>query len=218
VPIVVEGPTECGLLEEMLTAKARSEKRNFSALGVHIIDGGGQPQALDVVEALCKPGFTVTAFLDEHGHSGKRQALASDGVKFGGFGQQSVEHALARALPKEQLDRLLDCPGRDGSDRTARLQQLTDELGKQGRPSFDELIAQAGGETEARELIATVALKKKWFKSRDAGRNLAQFLLDEGSLPPELSAPLTKLWNGLVERLPGKSGSSNHVHDREDPG
>jgi putative ATP-dependent endonuclease of the OLD family len=199
-PIVAEGATECGLLDVLLEDEATKHGLGVPAAGVHVHDGEGQPNAIDTAEALVEAGFSVAAFLDEEQtHTGRRQQLADKGVLLAGFKKPSAEHAIAEALTLEQLDRLLDCPGRDGSSRDDRLQQLTSELGKQERPSFERLTVLAGGEAQVRELIGRVALIKRWFKSREAGRSLARFVQQNG-VPRELAAPIAELWSTLAAK------------------
>lgn len=201
LPVVAEGATEAGLLDVLLNAEASKTGQSLHGLGLHVLEGGGQPDSLRLAGALLSAGFSVGGFFDEQPeHSGTRKGLAERGAILGGFGYASAEEAIITTLPLGALDRLLDLEVPGGLDRIGRVHQLTAALRQQARPTFEELVQLAGGEAGLRRLITQVALDRTWFKSRHAARRLGRFLLTEG-LPEELSRPFKEAWERLLGAL-----------------
>ena len=101
LPIVCEGATEQRLLRALLDPFAGSAGISLAALGIHLVDGGGQPHAFGVIDAYRDAGFDVGMFLDnEESDSGERaKRAAHPQVVAGAWTKHScTEHALAQGL------------------------------------------------------------------------------------------------------------------------
>lgn len=179
LPVVVEGQTELGLLEPLLEERAQCRGTTLGALGLRLIDGGGQPQVFTVTDALRNAHQRFGAFLDtEKTHEGKREELRSaEHVAFGTYSDaRGLEEALSKHLALEELDRLIAMPAPDGRDRSAdRLQQLNEHAGAPSRKTLSELAAEHGQE-RCREFFCQVANRSRWFKRREEGTIVGEFL------------------------------------------
>lgn len=182
LPTLVEGLTELGLLETVLGALLGESDRTLDAMGVRLIDGGGQPHVFPAIEALRGMELGCSAFLDsEHAQTGKRQQLAEDPkVAFGTYtGGRCLEEALAASLSLEALDEVIALPDPGGRDRAeARYQQMTRIAGEQSRKRLVDLAAEMG-ETECCELFAKAANECEWFKGRGGGAVIGRYLLEK---------------------------------------
>lgn len=180
LPVLVEGRTELGLIDSALEPKLAAAGTSLGAVGIRLVDGGGQPQVFTPAAALREMGVRFGAFLDsEDVYGGKRQELVADAaVAFGTYScGRGLEKALANTLSIESLDAAIALPGPDGRDMSdARYQQLNELAGAQSRRRLGEL-AQEMGEDACRELFATAANKGSWFKSREGGAAIGEFLL-----------------------------------------
>ena len=180
IPVVVEGETELGLLGLVLERIVQREGTTLGALGVRLVDGGGQPHVFAALKALREMRLPCAAFLDsETKHRGLRQSLIDDpAVAFGTYSiGQGPEDALAQTLSIEALDALMMTPGPGGYDASdSRYQQLNTTAGAQSRKRLVDLAANHGDE-HCRDLFARAAVKSKWFKSQHGGETVARFLL-----------------------------------------
>jgi putative ATP-dependent endonuclease of OLD family len=206
LPVLVEGLTELGLLKVVLDDLLKKKNVTLDALGVRLIDGGGQPHVFPAVAALRQMGLQCGAFLDtEHAQKGKRQELAEDpNIAFGTYvGARCLEEALAASLPLDALDELIALPGPAGRDRTeARYQQMTGMHGEQSRKRLVELRADVE-ESECRELFARAANHYEWFKNEQGGAAIGRHLVKHHPDSPIVAAIQTFLT--ALEQLPAKS-------------
>lgn len=181
IPIVGEGQTELGLLDCLLEEQAKKAGTTLGALGVRLVDGGGQPKVFSATSALRGIGLRFGAFLDtEDTYKGKREELAGcERVAFGTYtGARCLEAALAAQLTLEALDRLVAAPRPDGRDpSTSRYQQLNELAGNPSRKTLVELSSQHS-EARCRELFRDAADKSGWFKTRENGFVVGEFLRD----------------------------------------
>jgi putative ATP-dependent endonuclease of OLD family len=73
VPILCEGETEMGILDELLPAPLG---KALDICGIHLVDGGGQPNVLAIAEAFIQSRIRCAAVLDnETAHSGRRSTV-----------------------------------------------------------------------------------------------------------------------------------------------
>lgn len=203
LPLVCEGRTEIELLSVVLDKLLLPNHQNLAALGVRLVDGGGQPHAFGVIAALLGADFKVGVFLDdEPDNSGRRAKLDTDAVVARGFFASGTctEVALATKLDERWLDELLDIadpavprPG-DG-----RRQQITEALEAKGALTPTELAGSHGWDA-VREAVGICAHRNGWFKQRDNAKALAHWLM-EGRLPDEIVDDITRLWSGLQTLL-----------------
>jgi putative ATP-dependent endonuclease of OLD family len=208
-PVVCEGQTEVEVLRVLLDQLAERDGYSLAALGVQVVDGGGQPHVFGVVDAYREAGFRLGLFLDEEPvHGGTRAACAAREEVFAAAWPDAVctEEALAKALTLEQLETLLDV-GDAADERLAerRRQQLCAKLDHQGELGILDL-AEAYGESEVRAAWAAVAHKpsKKqpgWFKPRANAEALAGWLAEHG-LPARMRRVLDGFWDDISACVP----------------
>ncbi|MBS1676381.1 MAG: AAA family ATPase [Actinobacteria bacterium] len=179
LPLILEGQTEVGVLEPILKRKATEAGTTLGALGVRLVDGGGQPKLFAVTDALVEAGESFGVFLDEEDiHKGRRAALgAVDGVVFGTYTDAGCfEEALSKQLSLLELDRLIAAPdGAGWSNADARYQQLNGDLGNQSRKTLVELENEIG-EEDCRVAFSTAAKKRGWFKTLQASLMVGEYL------------------------------------------
>lgn len=215
MPTLAEGQTEMGLLEPLLQQHAAEAGTTLGALGVRLIDGGGQPKVFKITEALTEAGQRFGAFLDSEATCrGKRAALQeADHVGFGTYsGAYCLEEALSKQLSLAALDELIATPGADGRDSSkARYQQLTQLAGDQSRTTITQLAAERG-EMPCRELFSQAANEYRWFKTRDDGRVVGAFLRDHHP-GVQIVRDVAAFWEALIglipEHLPSKGPRVN---------
>lgn len=180
IPLVLEGTTEIGVLGQVFEQKASEAGTSLGALGIRLVDGGGQPNVFGLTDGLLSWKERFGAFLDEEDeHQGKRAKLAgNDQVAFGTYTDaRCLEEALSRQLSIEDLDALVSTPDADGRDLSdARYQQLNHELGAQSRKTLQEL-AVSFSEERLRDAFSKVADKKSWFKTSDTSVSVGRFLI-----------------------------------------
>jgi putative ATP-dependent endonuclease of OLD family len=201
LPIVGEGATEVGILR----AYFDDTSSDVSALGVHLIDGGGHEPTLRVVRGLSELGGPVYALVDNEDFlTGTREEVAAlPGVRLAvSHGGRCIECAVAMALPREKLEGLVSLPGTDGDhlDRVARAQEISSRLDSQSRVALDELLATHPPEN-VRSAIGEAAATKGWFKTESAGEELGRFMIQ--NLPAEgiLSQQLRRLVGDALTSL-----------------
>lgn len=201
LPVVCEGQTEVELLRVLLDQLAERDGYSLAALGVQVVDGGGQPHVFGVVDAYREAGFRLGLLLDEEpAHSGTRAACAAHDEVFAAAWADAVctEDALSKGLTLKQLESLLNLGDAD-DERLAerRRQQLCARLGHQGELGVTAL-AEAYGEPEVRAAWAAVAHKPSkgksgWFKARANAEALSMWLAEHG-LPDDMRRVLDELW------------------------
>lgn len=222
LPVVCEGQTEVEVLRVLLDQLAERDGYSLAALGVQLVDGGGQPHVFSVVDAYRAAGFRLGLFLDEEPvHSGARAERAGyDEVSAATWsGATCIEDALAKGLTLAQLDDLLEV-GDPGADRLAegRRQQLCAKLEHQGELGVVALAA-VYDEAKVREAWAAAAHKpsKKvsgWFKPRANAEALGAWLGEHG-LPVGMREVLDEFWTVLSAAVPVGSPDEQARSDGE---
>lgn len=203
IPLVLEGQTEMGLLQPLLAERAAEADTTLGALGIRLVDGGGQPKVFKVTEALVAAEQRFGTFLDDElEHNGKRAALATaERVAFGTYTDaRCLEEALSKQLGIEDLDRLIATPAVDGREHSdARYQQLTDSLNAQSRKTLAELADELG-EQRCRELFNDVANRRGWFKSSQTSLAVGEFLRDHHP-DIQIVRDAGNLWSAVMDLL-----------------
>lgn len=210
--IVGEGITEVGLLGYLLRRMAESEDRDLDGLGVHIANGCGHREALDLIEELYDSGHRVMGFVDnEEQRSGTRERLMDKGIPLHVVeGARNLEHAIVLAAPDlGALDRLVAWPGKETASSFAerRCQQLGEILSDPGKRRPSE-HAKSGLElNKVRDAIAFAAQKHSWFKTEAGGESLGKFVEEE--IPDETAFRLRlhSFWDTAKAQL-GLKGPS----------
>lgn len=204
MPVLVEGETELGLLLALLAPYVERVGTSLGALGVRLVDGGGQPHVFSTSTALQEMDIPFGAFLDDESHSkGKRDALIADpNVAFGSYTNGAgLEEALSSELSIEQMDQLVQLSDPTGHDRsTARYQAFNEALGAPGRASISEGASEKG-EDAARAAFAEAANNGSWFKSRQLGQQVGSFLL-ENAPGGAIAEDVASFWSELRSQLP----------------
>lgn len=177
LPIVCEGATEVGVLEYMFQALAGVDPATF---GIHLVDAGGHRQALDFMKAFAEDGYQVGGLVDDESFSsGTRVAITAlpSARLFIPPGGRCIECAVANALPTASLESLLEVPAASGvkPNMVDRLQAVSARLGQQTRLPIAEMV-KSYGEKKVREAIGEAATGSDWFKSVEAGHELAAFM------------------------------------------
>jgi putative ATP-dependent endonuclease of OLD family len=208
LPIVYEGPTEQRVVHALLEQLAGADGVSLAALGVHAVDGGGQPHAFKVIDAYRDAGFELGMFLDnEAKDSGKREKRAGyPEVVAGAWTERScTEEALADGLSFEQLDELL-AVGDPDAHRLAegRRKQLCAVIGE-GPERGVQALREHYADDAVRNAWGRAAHEHKWFKPRAHGEALAEWLLQPGHLPAAMAADVRTFWDGLTAKLPLRS-------------
>lgn len=223
LPVVCEGQTEVEVLRVLLDQLAKRDGYSLAALGVQLVDGGGQPHVFGVVDAYRAAGFRLGLFLDEESvHSGARVERAGhDEVSAATWrGATCTEDALAKGLTLEQLDDLLEV-GDPATDRLAegRRRQLCAKLEHQGELGVVEFAA-VHGEAKVREAWAAAAHKpgKKqtgWYKPRANAEALGAWLVENG-LPTDMRQVLDDFWAVLAAAVPVGAPEEERSDDEPD--
>ena len=205
LPIVCEGATEQRLVRALLDVCAVAAGSSLAALGVHAVDGGGQPHAFSVIDAYREAGFELGMFLDdEQKHSGERAKRAAYPEVVAGTwsGRSCTEHALAHGLSLAQLDELLGIgdPDVDRLDERRR-KQLCAAIGSKSEHGAQVLLADYA-EEQVRDAWGRAAHERNWFKPRAHGEALVAWLIQPGRLPAGMAADIRAFWDGLSKKLP----------------
>jgi putative ATP-dependent endonuclease of OLD family len=207
LPVICEGNTEVGVAQAFFEAIYPGD---VSTLGVHLVDAGGHDSALQYATALAAREPCVVALVDnELFASGRRASLASMAnvhlcTPVGG---RCIECAIANALPSDALDALVSLPGKDGAyvNVSARLQAVSEALGRQCRDSIAELLIQYD-EAAVSGAVGEAAAKGAWFKTTPAGQELGRFLITRAS--PD--HPLVRSLRALVDAALADVGVAAH--------
>jgi putative ATP-dependent endonuclease of the OLD family len=206
LPLICEGVTEVGLLPPLLNTKAaRDGLGSMDALGVDLIDGKGNDNAVAEVQALLDIGMRCGTFVDaEKTGSGRRQRLEqNDGCAFGswpGGEVKNIEDAVARWVTWDDLSALLELAAAL-QDRPVEhlLQQVGERAGRAGKASLDDLRSEVG-EDAVRGALAETMSARSWFKKADRASELAQFLQGHG-LPTQIDEVIEILWSEVKAAL-----------------
>jgi putative ATP-dependent endonuclease of OLD family len=202
LPLVCEGKTEMHLVGAQLRVRACAEHLDLEALGIRLVDGCGQPQAVTLIEGLRGAGLPVAGWLDEERQCvGRRQALRDAGVALGRFtAGSSTESAIADELTIDALDAMLDVQPPTGFRRgDSRRQQLGQVLGKPGIANM-KALADELGEAAVKEAWVTAATKRSWFKPHEDALALAEHFAANG-LPPAMRLAVDTFWRAVCDEL-----------------
>lgn len=182
--IVAEGVTEVGfatsLLERVLGCTVKS-------LGLHIADGRGHDETIEILEALSAGRMCFGGFADNEGrHPNRWSALQKKlGPMLFRWKSQDLEENVIKSVSDENLEALIQDPS--GFRTGARLRSLADRLFIADK-SFASIKSVAG--ENLRQLILDAAhgtpgtdeKRKKefqshaqtWFKTRRGGKELEE--------------------------------------------
>jgi putative ATP-dependent endonuclease of OLD family len=205
-PVVCEGITEVGVVSAFMDNDLPD---GFMRRGIHLVDGGGHKPALGLTEALSNAvGIAVALADDENFGAGERARVSGlpGVILVVSPGGRCIEVAVANAVPRDALPRLVALPGRAGEhlDIDDRLQAVSSRLGNQGRHEIVNLL-EIHGDEATRTAIGEAAAAKGWFKAEDAGLDLGRFILAE---VPELH-PLAQALHSVVSAARDATSGAN---------
>lgn len=210
--IIGEGATEVGFASALLEAALGGALERH---GVHMSDGVGHDNTLDVLQALTEGGLRFGGFADDEGKFPDRWKKLESALGNLLFRWKSgcIEENVIQAVPDAKLQALLTDP--TGEDTGSRLRTLADRLGMTGEVDFALVAAKAGPKLKAVIIEAATGFvpadkadKKKeykshaqvWFKSLPGGRELARKTFALG-LWPEFRERLLPFCNAVREAL-----------------
>jgi putative ATP-dependent endonuclease of the OLD family len=203
IPIILEGQTEIGLLQPLLEERGMEADTTLGALGVRLVDGGGQPKVFGVTDALVTAGQRFGAFLDDEvEHKGRRASLATaENVAFGTYTEaRCLEEALSKQLSIEDLDRLITASDSNGRDHSAsRYQQLNDGLGNQSRKTLVQLATELS-EDRCRAAFSEVATRRGWFKAPQTSIAVGEYLRDHHA-DIQIVRDAGELWASVMDLI-----------------
>jgi putative ATP-dependent endonuclease of OLD family len=201
LPVVAEGATEVGFLRHLLdlTLDGLTLER-----GVWVTDSRGHDNALPLLEAVSGAGVIVGGFVDDEGRGRERwKALAeSMGALLFQWKQGCLEQNVIRLIPEARLLDFVEDP--TGELTGERLQTLRERLNctdkdwptlLEAADDITTTIAEAASGVVP-EWVEEKDLRKrfkgharKWFKSEEGGRELAQKCSD------------LRLWSSIEPQL-----------------
>jgi putative ATP-dependent endonuclease of OLD family len=210
--IIGEGATEVGFASALLEAALGGALERH---GVHMSDGVGHDNTLDVLQALTEGGLRFGGFADDEGKFPDRWKKLESALGNLLFRWESgcIEENMIQAVPDAKLQAFLTDP--TGEDTGSRLRTLADRLGMTGDVDFALVAAKAGPKLKAVIIEAATGFvpadkadKKKeykshaqiWFKSLPGGRELAHKTFALG-LWPEFRDRLLPFCNAVREAL-----------------
>ncbi|MDQ2081035.1 AAA family ATPase [Xanthobacteraceae bacterium Astr-EGSB] len=176
MPILCEGATEIGVLDEMLPALLASD---LNAHGVHLVDGEGQPNVLDIADAFIAAGMNFAAFLDnEPSYSGRRRVIASRAIAWIWQDAINIEDAVSKLLLRDALFALIPAAAqvRDIDDRHLEDQVFQKIPASEQIGSARDIRTAVYSDATLRAAFYSAMTKHSWFKSREGGRALARTL------------------------------------------
>lgn len=237
--IVAEGATEIGFLEDLLDR----ELPGWRDRGVYIADGGGNDDALTLLEALSTGGVRFAGFVDNENRNQGRWGAVKKRV--GGLVFQwsigCIEQNVIPMFAPEQIQALIADPG---DDKTGlRLRTLADRLDTTST-SFESLtecaLARASASDEQKghplepwiiqaatgavpEALRDAPAKERnpfkghasaWFKSIEGGRELAEKVRMMGVWERELSKLLRPFVDAVIQTQAESPPAADRKQDR----
>lgn len=200
--IIGEGVTEVGFCKALLELALEGPLRQY---GIHVSDGNGNDNTLDVLEALAEGGLKFGGFADDEQRFPQRWAdvIQAQGALVFRWKAGCIEENVIQAVADDKLEELLKCPKDEKTGE--RLRTLADRLGIKDK-DFPTLKATAGANLKQLMIDAAKGAvpahiqdkdekkqhkshSRKWFKTEDGGGELMAKVFSLGlwpTLKPEL--------------------------------
>ncbi|MDA9426232.1 ATP-dependent nuclease [Bradyrhizobium sp. CCBAU 53380] len=193
--IVAEGECEKGFLHRLFE---RASDSTFRERGIWVTEAGGNDSSLDLLETLAGSGMLFGGFVDDEGRDPQRwKALTTRlGKLLFRWDQGCLEQNIIKHIPADRLEKFIEDLEGDSGDRR---RTLADRLGLPGDKSFAAIRTKA---PDLHALIIDAAMgvvpdaiadkgekkqfkehQKKWFKSYEGGRELADKVFSFGVWP-----------------------------------
>jgi putative ATP-dependent endonuclease of the OLD family len=195
VAVIGEGATEVGLSGVLLEKALGSRLDHY---GVHVSDGGGNDNTLELLEALGEGGLRFAGFADNEGKFPDRwnKVAAALGPLLVRWANGCTEQNVIAAFPDDKIEALITDP--DGKRTGTRLRSLADRLGIQEK-NFAAIEQKAGASLRTKVIEAAMGSvpagviddeaaqykghAQSWFKSVSGGRELADKIFMLGAWP-----------------------------------
>lgn len=200
LPVLCEGATEVGLLDELLPPML---ERELDPAGIRLVDGGGQPNVLDIADAFISAGIACATFLDnEIAFAGRRDRISEQSVTFVWREARNIEDALCKWLSVDLLFDLVETAAEAMEIEGRYLEdQVYLSIAEQNRRgTARELRSQNYPEAEMRSAFFSTMTGKSWFKRREGGRVLARALMRIG-VPAEMRRQFDEFGNTLRAKI-----------------
>lgn len=141
VAVLVEGETEQGFVNEILTTVFSREPLNF---GVRVCLAQGDDQLLALLEQMQEANIAVCGFADNDGKKVERWSAIKNsmGDSLFQWKEGCIESNLLPLIPNEKIEELF-CDS-DGQFDGYRLRTVAERLGGAGDKSFESLLELAG--------------------------------------------------------------------------
>lgn len=192
--VIAEGATERGAV---LALAERAFGGSLRQHGIHVTDGGGHEDTLELLQSLTKSGLRFGGFVDEEGkHANRWSALKAEiGDLLFRWPTGCIEEEVIAATPDAKLEQLIIDP--TGSKTGTRLHTLAMRLGIEAK-DFASIRAHAGADLKGLLLAAALgrvpegkeeerktysSQGQSWFKSVQGGRELATKIWTLGLWP-----------------------------------
>ncbi len=194
--VVVEGMTEVGLIQGLkLNWPDEHEGVPIEQIGTAIADGNGA-QAPSISCELAKLGYQVALFRDSDvaltdDEAGKLVSANVSVIEYGG--DLSTEQAIFQAANDDRVQEILQFI-RSEKDESAINDSIFPRIDGLDRDSVSEEFAMWSfyaslNDNQMRDILASIAKKKKWFKDRRVGREFAPLVW--AIMRDDLSSPLS---------------------------
>ena len=189
--IVTEGRTEVGYLRAMASAWNAAKGVPIAHLGTTSTDGSGGDQAAKRAIGFANLGYETALFVDsDKTLNPSVEAVSAKGVRVVQWADRvSIEERVARDLPEEDLNRLVELAISIIGDEDAVLStieaQLPDEAGRVVGSDPLSWVDAAKTMDTIRRAIGKAAKKKGWFKNIDDGELLGELVAE---LLPKMSS------------------------------
>ena len=213
--VIAEGATEWGFVTTLLS---RAIEVGLAPCGVHVTNGGGHENTLQLLEALDKSRLSFAGFVDEENLYPQRWRTLEGtlGKLLFRWSNGCIEQEIIAATPDNKLESLIIDP--TGVQTAQRFRSLADRLRIEER---DFAAIQTAAGDRLRTLLAEASLGKvpdgrqaeknvyraharAWFKTFNGGRELADKVWSLGLWPdfgPRL-LPFCNAVRGAVQLHP----------------
>ena len=214
--IIAEGPTEVGFVSYLLE---RGVDGDFADLGVRVCDGQGNPATLDLLEAMASGGLQFGGFVDNEGESTGRWSSLREkmGPRLFQWPSGCTEESIISLVDDDRLRDLVSHP--DAGTEAERRITMAARLQIDAK-STEAIMAAASCRLRAVLIAAATGSKggapdgpaektwrghgRRWFKSVDGGRELAEKMFNLGVWPcvkPDLMAFLNAIRGALGQDM-----------------
>ena len=200
--IVTEGKTEAGYLRAMASAWNATRGIPIAHLGTTFTDGGGGDQAAARAIGFARLGYKTALFVDsDRTLNPSVETVSAEGVHVIQWADSvSIEERVARDLPEEDLERLVQLAMSLIEDEQAVLSSIQGQLPNEAStivgPDPRSWVTPPNTIDAIRGAIGKTANRKKWFKRIDEGELLGELVAE---LLPKMGGSDTAAKTAVLE-------------------